>query len=126
VSTLHHLALGTRDPETLAAFYRDVLDLAELDRHFHEDGRLRSVWLSVGDGVLMIEEIDTDAWIDPPQKMRNGLFLLAISIEEDERPAWERRLREAGCTIEERSQHTSYTRDPDGNRIAVSHYPVDG
>jgi hypothetical protein len=52
-----------------------------------------------------------------------GLFLLALRVPGEERTAFERRLEQLGQRIESRSQFTSYARDPDGNRIAVSHYP---
>ena len=41
----HHLALGARDLERVAAFYRDLLGLPEVSRHREPGGRLRSIWL---------------------------------------------------------------------------------
>lgn len=123
---LNHLACGARDPGALSAFYSYVLDLPEVDRHVDEAGALRSVWHDLGDGVLlMIERIPDDAPEDQAL-MRPGLFLLAITIDPRDRGPWEARLEEAGCTIESRTPFTSYTRDPENNRIAVSHYPHTG
>ena len=122
VSLLHHLALGTRDVERLARFYRDVLGLREVTRLHHPDGALRSVWLDLGGSVLMIEPTD-----EAPRQVTGvaaGLFLIALRIAEVERQTFEDRLREAGCGVEGRSEWTSYARDPDGNRIALSAYPL--
>ena len=122
VSALHHLALGTRDVGRLARFYCDVLGLPELKRHLHADGTLRSVWLDLGGPILMLEATE-----DAPRSVIGvgaGPFLIALSVEPALRPAFEARLLEAGSAIESRTQWTSYTRDADGNRIALSSYPL--
>lgn len=121
MTTLHHLALGARDPDLLARFYRDVLELPELTRHFDGE-QLRSVWLSLGTGILMIERIPPDSVSDRAAVMSAGLFLLAVRIAESERDDWVRRLSEAGAPIEDSTTYTSYARDPEGNRVAVSFY----
>jgi catechol-2,3-dioxygenase len=112
------VALGARDPERLAGFYRDVLGLPEKARHHHADGRLRSVWLDLGGAILMVEE--TSQSREPVDGVGRGLFLLAVCCTAEERPALERALADAGSPIEARTAHTSYARDPEGNRIAVS------
>jgi catechol 2,3-dioxygenase-like lactoylglutathione lyase family enzyme len=122
VSVLHHIALGTRDVERLARFYVDVLQLREVTRHLHADGALRSVWLDLGGSLLMIEPT-----LEPPRAVvgvGSGPFLIAVSISVEERAAFEARLELAGAAIESRSELTSYARDPDGNRIALSAYPI--
>jgi glyoxylase I family protein len=35
---------------------------------------------------------------------------------------WEARLESHGASIESRTQYTSYARDPEGNRVAISHH----
>jgi glyoxylase I family protein len=122
VSRLHHLALGARDVESLAAFYRGVLGLPEVLRQTEPDGRLRSVWLDLDGPILMIERTTE------PQRLvsgvGSGLFLLALLVNEEDRERYELALTAAGAPIEERNEHTSYSRDPEGNRIAVSTHPV--
>jgi len=122
VSRLHHLALGARDVESLAAFYRGVLGLPEVLRQSEPDGRLRSVWLDLGGPILMIER-STE-----PQRLVSGtgagLFLLAVQVSEEDRERYERALTAAGASIEQRTEHTSYSRDPEGNRIALSEHPI--
>lgn len=117
---LHHLALAARNVELVASFYRDVLGLPELTRHYYEDGRLRSVWLDLDGPLLMIEHTDA---APPSSPDRAGLFMLALRVETGERARFEHNLESAGAIIEARTAYTSYARDPEGNRIAISHFP---
>ena len=125
MSVLHHLALGTRDVERLARFYIDVLELPEVTRHLHADGSLRSVWLDLGGALLMIEPTQ-----EPARPISVGVgagpFLIAVAISAEARSAFEARLDGAGAVVESRSEFTSYARDPDGNPIAISAYPLHG
>lgn len=121
VSVLHHLALGTRDVARLARFYSDVLELREVTRHLHADGALRSVWLDLGGSLLMIEPTT-----EPARSVVGvgaGPFLIAFAVSVEARGQFEARLESSGSMIESRTEFTSYTRDPDGNRIAISAYP---
>jgi glyoxylase I family protein len=119
---LHHLALGARDLELVAAFYRDLLGLHELIRHHEPDGRLRSIWLDLGGAILMIERT-----LEPARRVRgvgSGPFLLALSATVRERDRLERALAAAGFPVESRTEHTIYLRDAEGNRFAISSYPL--
>jgi glyoxylase I family protein len=118
---LHHLALGSADVERLARFYRELFGLSELSRHLDARGELRSVWLDLGGAVLMLERTT-----EPERRVDgvgSGLFLLAFRVTREACPALERELEARGHPIEARSAYSSYSRDPDGNRIAISHYP---
>ena len=121
VGGLHHIALGSADVERLAAFYRDVVGLVELGRHFHDAGGLRSVWLDLGLAILMIEHTDEPA--RRVEHMAAGPFLLAFRVTPSERSRLESVLAGLGIAIESRTAFTSYARDVDGNRIAFSHHP---
>ena len=119
---LHHVALGARDVERVAAFYRDVLGLEERARHDDESGRLRSIWLALaGDTLLMVER--TEQELRRVDGVGAGPFLLALSCTPAERSELEGALERAGAAIERRTAFTSYARDPEGNRLAISHYP---
>lgn len=120
--SLHHLALGANDVERVAGFYRDVFELPELTRHMEPNGLVRSIWLDLGGSVLMVEK--TAGRPPRPEGIVAGPFLLAFSIDAVERDHFERRLEAAGALIESRTEFSSYARDPEGNRIAVSHYPL--
>ncbi|HTA93406.1 MAG TPA: VOC family protein [Polyangiaceae bacterium] len=123
MTRLHHLALGARDVPKIASFYRDVLELRELKRHEYPNGSLRSVWFDLGGALLMIEHTE-----EPPRWVEGvgaGPFLIALAASRDEQERLERRLADAGSIIEARTEWTLYSRDPDGNRIALSAYPSD-
>lgn len=124
-AALHHIALGARDVERVAAFYREVLGLPEQQRHLADDGSLRSVWLQLSaEATLMIEKTDRHQNPPPFGVTPPGPFLLAFRIDESELRAFEARLVAEGSPIEGRTAHSSYARDPEGNRIAISFYPL--
>jgi glyoxylase I family protein len=123
--SLHHVAVGTRDVEALAAFYCRLLSVPEERRHLDESGQLRSVWLNLAGTLLMIERCSPDASERAPVSgVGLGAFLLAFAAGPAGRPAFEARAAELGAMIESRSAFSSYFRDPDGNRLAVSDYEV--
>jgi catechol 2,3-dioxygenase-like lactoylglutathione lyase family enzyme len=119
---LHHLALGARDLERVAAFYRDLLGLREVCRHHEPGGGLRSIWLDLGGPVLMIERTEEPARL--VQGVGAGPFLLALAAEPAERVSLERSLAASGFPVEARTEHTIYVRDPEGNRVALSSCPL--
>lgn len=107
---IHHVALRVRDLESSRNFYSGLLGLSEMRR----DGS-RSVWLRAGDAVLMLE-----------RTLRGGGahegsgHVLALAAEALD--PWEERLTEAGISIDDRTAHTLFVRDPDGHRVALSVY----
>jgi len=123
----HHLAIRVADLAGCERFYREVLGLPVLRRWPDAAGGDRSVWLGVGvDGFLALERADAPAAppaTEPRREGRAGLHLLALRIGPGERAAWERRLAEAEVPVEARSRWTLYLRDPEGNRIGLSHHP---
>jgi catechol-2,3-dioxygenase len=123
LTELHHIALGAQDVERVAGFYRDVLGLAEQARHLRPDGTLRSVWLRLGSSSTLMVEYSPQArpHVDG---VGPGLFLLAVRVTEAERARLEAALATAGAAVEQRTAFTSYARDPEGNRVAISHHPL--
>lgn len=123
--SLHHIAVGTGDVERLALFYRQLLALEERRRHCDEQGELRSIWLDLSGTLLMIERVSAGAEPrGPVSGVGFGAFLLAFRAVAGERIELEARAAALGAVVESRSAHTSYLRDPDGNRIAISDYEV--
>jgi catechol 2,3-dioxygenase-like lactoylglutathione lyase family enzyme len=119
---LHHLALGARDVERVAAFYRHLLGLCEVRRHHEPGGQLRSIWLDLGGPILMIERSD-----EPSRRVAGvgaGPFLLALTAEPTERDALEKSLAASGVPVEACTEYTVYFRDPEGNRVAISSFPL--
>lgn len=121
MAALHHVALGTRNVEALARFYRELLGLPEVRRHQDDQGALRSIWLDLGGALLMIERTQ-----EAPRQVEgvgSGPFLLAFRVTPALRSQLERELTARGHAIEARTAFSSYSRDPDGNRFALSHHP---
>jgi glyoxylase I family protein len=122
---LHHVALGSRDVAALAGFYRNLLGTEERRRNLDERGALRSVWLDLSGVLLMIERAEPGAERPRVEGVGLGAFLLAFRADSAGRRAFEERAARLGAEVESRSPYTSYLRDPDGNRIAVSEYEVE-
>jgi hypothetical protein len=118
---LHHVALGARNVETVADFYRRAFELGEQRRFTETDGALRSIWLAADSVLLMIER--TEALPSQVQTIGSGPFLLAFHVAPEERAQVETRLAALGAAVESKSSFTTYARDPEGNRVAISHYP---
>jgi catechol 2,3-dioxygenase-like lactoylglutathione lyase family enzyme len=127
----HHLAIQVRDLPLVERFYTQTLGLTVLRRWPATDGASvdRSVWLERTDGsgeFLALERApagEPTAAEDPARATRPGLHLIALVIERSARDAWERRLADAGVAVEARTAFTLYVRDPEGNRVGLSHWP---
>ncbi len=102
---IHHVALAVTDLAAAEAFYAGVLGLGVLSR-----GE-RSLWLDVDGAILMLEL----------EGRPGGPHCLALAIPASERAAWRARL---GDAVEAESHYTIYVRDPFGNRIGLTHYPM--
>jgi glyoxylase I family protein len=129
VLALHHLAVQCADLERCERFYREVLGLSVLRRWPRREGGDRSVWLAVGrgecQGFLALERAEGVPARSPGRDGRAGLHLLALRIGPEERAGWEERLRAAGVEVVHRTRWTIYFRDPEGNRLGLTHHPHD-
>lgn len=127
VQGFHHLAIQVRDVERVTAFYRDVLGLSELKRYTRPDGSLRSIWVGApGGGFLALEAVEgAPEPLGPFRHERPGLLLLALRIAPGERAGAVEALTRAGVVLENETKWTVYFRDPEGNRVALSHHPED-
>ncbi len=119
---LHHLALGAQDVETLAAFYVKAFGLRTVATHSHSDESVRSIWLDIGGAVLMIEP--TSAAPHEVTGIGAGPFLLAFTVPQPLHTERIATLAALGAPVEDRTPTTTYHRDPEGNRVALSHYPL--
>jgi glyoxylase I family protein len=133
ISGFHHLAILVRDLPAAARFYSEVLGLLERQRHHRDDGTLRSIWLEVPQGGFLAlealdeasEDISEPPGAEPFRSSRPGLHLLALRIGADQRQAVLSRLQELAIPVAHQTRWTVYFRDPEGNRIALSHHPED-
>ncbi|MHB8811180.1 MAG: VOC family protein, partial [Desulfobulbaceae bacterium] len=113
--------------ERCEQFYTVVLGLRIMQRHREPDGSLRSVWFDLGGVILMVElcegittagENGTSA-----SPTDTGWHLLALTITPESRDEWREKLRHAGVQVTGETSFTIYFRDPENNRLALSHYP---
>jgi glyoxylase I family protein len=123
---LHHFAIQVHDLEGAVRWYRELLDLPVLREWRDDAGAVRSVWLRLsGEAFLALERSPQlpggagEQWEDRDL----GYHLAAFRITPAERLSWEQRLKERGVAIEHRTRWTIYFRDPEGNRIGLSHHP---
>lgn len=124
LSTIHHIALKAIDLNRMTAFYRDLLGLKERDRFYTPDGDLRSIWFDLGPTILMLELSSTaDALYSNPFQADTGYHLLALPIPANTRNAWRTYLEAKGVAIVHKTDFSLYIQDPEGNRLALSHYP---
>jgi protein-L-isoaspartate(D-aspartate) O-methyltransferase len=123
----HHLAVQVSDLGAAERFYHGVLGLEVIKRWPYEDGRPgeRSLWLRLGQMFIALERCDQKPAPTEFRDPQARLHLFAVRIAARERKAWEERLLAAGVEIVHRSRWTLYVRDPDGNRIGLSHHPHD-
>jgi glyoxylase I family protein len=127
----HHLAVQVRDLPLCERFYRETLGMRVLRRWPATDGARvdRSVWMTMDEGespsFIALERVadGPTAADDPTRATRPGLHLIALRIERAARATWEQRLAAAGSTVESRTAFTLYVRDPEGNRVGLSHWP---
>jgi catechol 2,3-dioxygenase-like lactoylglutathione lyase family enzyme len=125
VAGLHHVAIQVKALEEVARFYREVLGLSELERHVGADGAARSIWLDVGGGgFLALERVETRPAPAPAfRDGRPGLFLVALRIARTDRTRIRAELERRGIPLVHETRWTLYVRDPEGNRVALSHHP---
>lgn len=123
---IHHLALRVADVEQAVSFYAGVLGLPVLRRQQDDDTGLRSVWLDTGGTVLMLERRLARTGSDTG----SGHLLAFDARSPDVAPpdvllTWEQRLADAGVSLDGRTDHTLYFRDPDGHRVGLSVHPLE-
>jgi glyoxylase I family protein len=110
---IHHLALKVQDVETCAKFYQDILKLKLIKEQAKEE-QLYSKWFDCDGSILMIEREEGLA--------ANNGFVITLEIELKDRPSWIEWLHQSGVEIKHQTEHTLYFQDPEGNRLALSHY----
>ncbi|HVP68199.1 MAG TPA: VOC family protein [Anaeromyxobacteraceae bacterium] len=122
---LHHVALRCRDLERCERFYREVIGLEVLRRWPADGGGDRSVWLALdgGRGFLALERAESEGGGQPADAAPAGWHVVALSISRRDRSRWEDRLAGLGVEIDRKTQWSLFLRDPEGNRLALSHWP---
>lgn len=111
---MHHLAFRTHKLFELRAFYVQLFAFEAIRQ------TATSVWLSVGQTILMLEQ----ATVDEPEIPFESQEFVAFQCAAEDLPAWQAHLQAHHIAVEHQTAHTLYFRDPDGRRVGVSAYPV--
>lgn len=122
----HHLALQVVDLPGMERFYCSLLQLPVVQRHPDGAGGERSVWLGLDGGFLALERAPAGSSPLPRGAFgdgRVGYYVFALRIARAERASWAQRLADAGVAIERTTAFSLFFRDPEGNRLALSHHP---
>ncbi len=120
----HHVALLVNNLTKVEGFYSQVLGLEEEMRWYEADkSTLRSIWFRTGPASrLMLEKSkSTSPRADNSQQ---GWHLIALTIEPEQRPQWCDYLTLCGIPIVDSTPFSIYIDDPEGNRLALSHWPT--
>lgn len=120
---VHHIAVLVDDLAIAERFYCDVVGLALDRRHFGEDGHMRSIWLNLGHGAILMLELATDKGERQARGLSPGWHMLAFRIRADQRTSLIKHLQTHGIPITGETPHTIYIKDPCGNRVGFSHWP---
>jgi glyoxylase I family protein len=121
-TAVHHVAIKVVDLPRAEAFYGGLLGLPVLRRWPMADGSERSLWLDLGGGAfLALERAEVAA--EPKDEGAAGVHLLALTIDRGDRAAWLDKLAAANCPVYQQTDYTLYVRDPEGNRVGLSHWP---
>jgi glyoxylase I family protein len=120
---VHHLAIKVRDLARAEFFYTQIMGLPVMRRWPAQAGDGdRALWLELGAGAFFaLERGTTDR--GPLAEEDSGLHLLALRIDRTERQEWIDRLAAAGVAPYRQTDFTIYFKDPEGNRIGLSHWP---
>ncbi len=120
---VHHLAIKVADLAAAETFYGSVLGLRVLRRWPAGDGcGERSLWFALGDEAFLAVERAAPAAAARAEDAP-GIHLVALAIPRGERDAWAARLAAAGHPVYQQTDYTLYVRDPEGNRVGLSHWP---
>tara|TARA_B100000676_G_C17490207_1_gene537870 strand:- start:43 stop:441 length:399 start_codon:yes stop_codon:yes gene_type:complete len=124
VPSLNHIAIKTNGVDRLSKFYSEVLGLTFVKQH-RDDKGLRSIWLRLGSGLLMLERSEHGGSRSQEANFKEdptGIHLIALSVEKSKKEDWRARLEQNKVSIEFESEYTIYFFDPDGNRIGLSSF----
>ena len=119
---VHHIALLVDDLPQAEHFYSTLLGLPLERRWPGEGGEDRSVWLQLGPHTLLMLERSTTA-ARRRENSAGGWHLIALNISSETRQSWKAHLKAQGLSPVEESSFSLYYQDPEGNKVALSHWP---
>lgn len=121
---VHHAAVKVLELARAERFYAELLGLSVLRRFAFDDGRPRSVWLSSGEGAFLAVEL-AESGGRPKADLEAGWHTVAFEMDVAERPLVVARAAALGAEIVRETAYSVFVRDPEGNVVALSHYPAE-
>jgi catechol 2,3-dioxygenase-like lactoylglutathione lyase family enzyme len=119
---VNHVAVKTSDLARAERFYAELLGAPVLRRFVQDDGEERSVWLGEDGGpFLAVERAEQEG--APKTEGAPGWHTVAFGIDRGERAAVLERARRLGAAVLRETPWSIFVRDPDGNVVALSHWP---
>ncbi len=127
INRLQHALLTVKDLEEARKFYKEVLDLEEMDRWLIDPAR-DGAWFRIGTTRLHLA-----AWQDHPSNDKLGQALdfwdNHIAFEVDDIEEWKRKLKEKRVEYVEgvmggKKMDQVYLKDPSGNMVELIQHNV--
>lgn len=119
LSSLNHIALKVKSLASCLEFYHNILGLKILKENRRSDKSIRSIWLGIGETILMLEQEEA---LYPRIGNSQGFAFFALTIKKEEYRTWQKKLELSGIAIEKETEYTMYFRDPEGNQVGLSHF----
>ncbi len=123
---LHHVAIQVHDLPRAARFYEQVLRLPRDEERRDAEGNVRAVWLVCGPSRIVLEQVAASEGPAATSAFHTdalGLHVVALQIDIDDRDAWRGHLKKNAVPVVHETVYSLFVRDPEGNRIGITHYP---
>ncbi len=117
ISALHHIAIKVCSLKKSREFYEKVFGWSVFDVKTDEHQSPRAYWYKLGEVIFMIETGGKLLTLGAESK-----GVIAFTISKSEREKFLRHLKNLNISITHESEFSIYFNDPDGNRLALSHY----
>jgi catechol 2,3-dioxygenase-like lactoylglutathione lyase family enzyme len=116
---MRNISIAVSNLDRAERFYEEVFGLAILRRFHDQSGRPNVTWLRLDDeSLLALESKNTRENRSP---MHSGVCCVPVPMLQTDRDRWKQRLAKAACPVLLEGPSGIYTRDPDGNWIALVH-----
>jgi len=123
---IDHIALAVRDVERLAKWYVDVLGF---ERRYEGMWNGIPVFIGKGHTAIALFPSREDKLQTPIRSDRSGMLHLAFGADARNFAAAQDELNQRGIKFEFQDHeisHSIYFRDPDGNRLEITTYDLEG
>jgi catechol 2,3-dioxygenase-like lactoylglutathione lyase family enzyme len=114
---MRNFSIAVSNLERAERFYEEVFGLAILRRFHDQAGRPNVTWLTLDDESLLALKSENPLVDRIP--LHAGVYCVPVPMRKTDRDRWKERLAQASCPVLLEGPSGIYTRDPDGNWIAL-------